>query len=415
MNEPGAATIDADLQRRGATGGPSPSATSPHPLPVHSGATAERYFAQHVQGAVFPLAAGLLLYGWRALIVVGVVMGSAIAAAGVWRRVGRRGRDLSTPHAAYLALLLALTLPAHLGSLANLSSGRSAFWLLPAAGVLLVIILWLLRGMAGTAVHPVVAAYLVLVPTFNTLLVPHHVLHRDRLFIGDVLSAPTDPAPAAAAPWWSNRGRSGGGDAANVARPASESLLAYTLGRREMPDRGAILLTGLLRDRLPPLEDLVMAGNPGPIGTSSAIFVIVGGLFLMYRGVISWRIPVVIVLAAFVALLVLPIPVAITDAGPRWSWVPMREPSVGWAVAVTFANYQLTASPLLFVAFFLATSPNVRPIARRGRATFAVMTGVLAAAMQLYVSVAWGPYVALLVASLVTPIADKLYQARPLA
>jgi Na+-translocating ferredoxin:NAD+ oxidoreductase RnfD subunit len=414
MSTPIAATTHADVQQHPAAS-PSPSPSGGPSQIVHSGGTVERYYAQHFQGAVFPLAAGLLLYGWRSLIVVAVVMASAAAAAAVWRRVGRRGRDLAPSHAAWLALLLSLTLPAHLGSLQGMPGARASFWLLPAAGVLLVIVLWLLRGVAGTAVHPVLATYLILVPVFQELLVPRVVLERDKLFLGDVLDAPADAIPHGTSPWWLTRGPAGDHDAIRVGAPASESLLAYTLGRRELPDRGAILLTGLLRDRLPPLEDLVMAGNPGPIGTSSVIFVVVGGLFLMYRGVIDYRIPLLIVLAAFVTLLVLPIPIAITDGGPRWSWLAAREPSVGWAVGVTFVNYQLAASPLLFTAFFLATSPTVRPITRRGRTAFAMTTGCLSAVMQLYVSVSWGPYVALLIACVLTPLADRFLQPRPLA
>jgi Na+-transporting NADH:ubiquinone oxidoreductase subunit NqrB len=317
-------------------------------------------------------------------------------------------------HATWLALLLALALPPHLGTLAGAHSPRAAFWLLPAAGMLIAIALWVLRGVAGTALHPVVVAYLVLVPIGHQLLVPHHVLQREHLFVGDVLDAPAEAAPAGANPWWFTRGRTAG-HAAIRAVPASESLLAYTLGRRELGERGVMLLPGLLRDRLPPLEDLVMAGNPGPIGTSSVIFVIVGGLFLLYRGVIDYRIPLLIVASAFVALLVLPIPVAITDIGPRWSWLAMREPSVGWAVAITFANYQLAASPLMFTAFFLATSPTVRPITRRGRTIYAIAIGVVAAVMQLYISVSWGPYAALLLVGLFAPVADWFFQPRPLA
>jgi Na+-translocating ferredoxin:NAD+ oxidoreductase RnfD subunit len=131
--------------------------------------------------------------------------------------------------------------------------------------------------------------------------------------------------------------------------------------------------------------------------------------------VIDYRIPLLIVAAAFVTLLVLPIPVAITDIGPRWSWLAMREPSVGWAVAVTFANYELAASPLMFTAFFLATSPTVRPITRRGRTLYALAIGALAAVMQVYVSVTWGPYAALLLVGLLTPVADRFFPPRPLA
>lgn len=402
-----------------AAGNPPPTRHSAKstPLPralVHSGGNLEHYYAQHFQGAVFPLAAGLLFYGWRALLTVTLVLASAAAAGRIWHCIGRRGRDMTMLHTMWVALLLAMTLPPHLFSFTHLSI-QSPVWILPAAGTLLGFILWLVRGPAGTAIHPAVITYLLLAAAFHAAMVPHDVLQRERLFVGDVLDTALDAAPPGGAnPWWLTRPRTVGHDAIRTT-PTSEALERYTSVRREPNERGTLLLQGLLRDRLPPLEDLVMAGNPGPIGTSSAIFVITGGLFLLYRGVIDWRIPMLVIISAFAALLILPIPVAITDIGARWAWLAMREPAVGWAVAITFANYQMAASPLLFMAFFLATSPQVRPISGRGRILFAVITGVLAAAMQLYVSVAWGPYLALLLVGLLTPIADRAFQPRPLA
>ena len=94
---------------------------------------------------------------------------------------------------------------------------------------------------------------------------------------------------------------------AETAEPASEVLTRYTSGR-EQPPRGWLSLQSLLLDKLPPLEDLIVGGHPGPFGTSSAIAVIIGGLMLLYRGLIDFRIPLLILLAAFAALLVLPIP-----------------------------------------------------------------------------------------------------------
>lgn len=382
---------------------------------VHSGATVERYYTEHFRGAVFPIAAGLLLYGWRALLVIAVVVATTAATTRVMRQVGRRGRDLSVAHAAWLGTLFALMLPAHLGTLRGLPYPDAPFWLLPAAGMLLAVVLWVTRGLAGGALHPVVVSYLLLVPGFEAMLSPQHVLQRDHLFVGDVLDAGALPAAAGsgADAWWF-RHATDPAHAAVRARPASEALLSYTWGD-EAPDRGALLLQGMLRDRVAPLEDLVVAGNPGPIGTSSVIFVIVGGLFLLYRGVIDSRIPLLIVLVAFVALLVLPVPVSITEQGPRWSWMAFREASVGWAVAITFANYELAASPAAFMACFLATYPPVRPMTRRGRTLFAVAIGLLTAALQLHVSVSWGPYVALLCAGIITPLAERWFQPRPLA
>jgi Na+-transporting NADH:ubiquinone oxidoreductase subunit NqrB len=261
----------------------------------------------------------------------------------------------------------------------------------------------------------VLVAYLLLSALFVAELRPDCVLQRHRLLSGDVRDCAGPQAAGAAAtpePWY-RRPLVAGHDAV-FAPSVAERLIAYTRGASR-PERGMLRLQGLLSERLPPLEDLIVGGQPGAIGTSSAVAVIVGGLFLLYRGVIDFRIPLLIVASAFVALLILPIPIAITDIGPRWSWLAMREASVGWAVAVTFANYQIVASPLMFTAFFLATSPTVRPITRRGRTLFAIAVGVLAAAMQLYVSVAWGPYAALLIVGLFTPLADALFQPKPLA
>jgi hypothetical protein len=98
---------------------------------------------------------------------------------------------------------------------------------------------------------------------------------------------------------------------------------------------------------------------------------------------------------AYAAILILPIPVAIHEitgeATRHWHWLAMRQPSIGSALAVTFANYEVMASPLLFTAFFLATSPAIRPLARRGRVIYALLVGALSARQQLYVSVSVGP------------------------
>jgi Na+-translocating ferredoxin:NAD+ oxidoreductase RnfD subunit len=92
----------------------------------------------------------------------------------------------------------------------------------------------------------------------------------------------------------------------------------------------------------------------------------------------------------------------------------MRAHSVGPALAITFANYEVMASPLLFCAFFLATAPSVRPMARRARTIYALLIGTFAAIFQLYVSVSIGPYLALLAVSLATPTLDKLFPPRTL-
>jgi electron transport complex protein RnfD len=206
--------------------------------------------------------------------------------------------------------------------------------------------------------------------------------------------------------------------------PAAARLFAYTSGQKR-PGRSWASLESLLRDEMPPLEDLIIGGQPGPIGATCAVAIIIGGLFLLYRGVIDFRVPVSIFVGAFVALLTLPIPIRITDNGPDFRWFAFRSHSVlsaagpryeqvGWAKAITFANYEIMVGPMLLMIFFIATAPALRPMARRARVLYGLLVGVLAASMQLYVSISYGPYLALLIISLVTPACDRFFKPHPL-
>ncbi len=365
----------------------------------------------HLLGVALPLTAGALLFGWRALIVVGGVIASAMLAVAVWRRIGVRGQQLRFAHVAWLAALVALMLPAQLASTVRDADGDLPWLVLPAAGFSLVILMWLVGGLGAGRIHPGLVTYLLLVALFGGLLFPHYVLRRERVFVGDLLKATPVEFHDELNDSWLTRPKGGKYDSEQVI-PPSYSLLQYTTGR-ERPPRGWLPIQGLLRDEMPPLEDLIIGGQPGPIGVASRIGVIVGGLFLLYRGLIDVRIPIIICIVAFIGFLVLPVPSVIADK-PQWHWLILHNPDVGIATAVTFANYEMMASPVLFMAFFLATAPAVRPVTRPARLIYAALIGLLAAAGQLYGSVDYGPYVALLLASLVGPPLDWLFRPRPL-
>jgi Na+-translocating ferredoxin:NAD+ oxidoreductase RnfD subunit len=64
--------------------------------------------------------------------------------------------------------------------------------------------------------------------------------------------------------------------------------------------------------------------------------------------------------------------------------------------------------------FFLATAPALRPMAQRARILYGLLVGVLAAGLQLYVSISYGPYLALLIISLITPACDRVFKPHPL-
>jgi len=368
------------------------------------------YYLTHILAAVFPACAGVLLYGWRGAVTVVGVVGSAAAALVIWRRIGPRGRTLHYSHAIWFALLLALMLPAELAS-AGAPGGVAPWPIIPLAGLLVVILLWMLGGMGGGYVHPVIAAYLLMIFCFEPMLIPHRILNRDHVAAGDLFhSSVPDSRTLLAQPWIS---RLHNESDATYQEPAAEVLVNYTSGRASPARRQWLPLYGLLRDSMPPLEDFVIAGQPGPLGASSVIAVVIGGLFLLYRGLVDFRIPLIGCVAAYAALLILPIPSVIANE-PVWHWMPIRTADIGRAVGITFVNYEIMVSPLIFTAFFLATAPSIRPMTRRGRAVFAFVFGITAAAFQLYVSVAYGPYLALLIVSLLTPELDRWFKVKPL-
>jgi Na+-translocating ferredoxin:NAD+ oxidoreductase RnfD subunit len=400
-------------------GGRIPRATSSRLL-THGGITIPHFFAMHVTGACFPLVAGLLLYGWRAAISIGVVLITSALAVVVWRRIGARGGQLRYSHSLWLALLLALTLPPHLLTDTFRMRGENtiATWpLLPAAGLMIIPLIWLLGGLGSGRLNPVLIANLLLVALFGGLLTPHQTLQRSRIVVGDVMDFKRSEMDEPVRGRWISAPPNPGHDAVRITNLASERLIEYTSPWHAPPKQFTSLET-LLRDGMPPLEDLIVGGHPGPIGISCQIAVIIGGLFMLYRGVIDHRIPLLIILSMYVAILVLPVPIEIEISGRemvrQWHWLAVRQPNVGAALGVTFANYEVMGSPLLFTAFFLATSSAIRPLARRGRTVFAILVGVLSAASQLYISVSVGPYIALLIAGVLAAGLDRFFKPRTL-
>ena len=399
---------------------PEPSTSQPRlSAPIRSesgGRNFPRFYIVHMLGSVFPLTAGAILYGWRAMAVLLLALASTLFFTLVWQRIGRRGGSLHIPHAIWLAILLTMMLPPHLlvgRDIKDLHAGGTVWMIVPAACLLMVMLLWLTGGVGFSRVHPLLITQLILVLFFYQYLHPHLVLHRSRLLTGDLQNAMHNDVITEAirsVPWIASRDDPPT-DAIYVPQVASQQLIEYTRLKGKS-NYGWISVEGLVRDAMPPLEDLVVGGHPGPIGASSAIAVIIGGLFLLYRGLIDYRIPLVAVIIAFFALLLLPVPAAIRETGAQWR--PLVLARIDVTTMVTFANYQLMASPLLLMLFFLATSPSICPMGRKAKVVFAIALGLLTAALQLYLSCSFGPYVALLLAGLLGPWLDEIFRTRPL-
>jgi len=307
--------------------------------------------------------------------------------------------------------LLTLMLPPHLlanRAIPQMNIETTTWMILPAAALLLVILLWLVGGVGFSRIQPVVMTYLVLLILFHSTLSPKLVLHNSKLMSGDILDADFVQVDAARRrePAWIYDRHIPRVDAVYVPATASDQLTEYLAGGRTQQRLRRSLET-LIRDAMPPLEDLVVGGQPRPIGMGSAIAVLIGGLFLLYRGLIDYRVPALVLGAAYVMFFLLPVPIVIDEAGAQWRPLLFPRGRLDWPTIITFANYQLMASPLIFMAFFLATEPSLRPVHRRARTMYGIALGTAAAAGQLYLSVASGAYVGLMIVGVFVPWMEK--------
>src|SRR6266542_2222272 len=100
--------------------------------PLRGQVGVRRFFLMHVLALVFPVTAGITLYGWRANATLGITLGAAVVCLGIWRNVGMQGRRISFTHGFWLALLLGCMLPAHLATFTYPRAATVYVWAVPA-------------------------------------------------------------------------------------------------------------------------------------------------------------------------------------------------------------------------------------------------------------------------------------------
>ena len=138
--------------------------------------------------------------------------------------------------------------------------------------------------------------------------------------------------------------------------------------------------------KLPPLSALFMGSVGGSLGETCVPALVLGGLFLIWRGHIDWRIPVGYI--ATVGVLT-----GIYGA-------IMGYPS-------DFALYHLCAGGLMIGAFFMATDWVTSPITKKGRLIYAICLGILTSLIRLRGSYTEGVCYSILMMNMATPFIDK--------
>lgn len=139
------------------------------------------------------------------------------------------------------------------------------------------------------------------------------------------------------------------------------------------------------------LVPALLGSSAGSLGETSELLLLLGGLWLLFRRVIHWEIP----LSMLLGVLVL--------AAIAHQIDPARYPG---------GLYHLASGGLLLGALFIATDPVTSPVSRKGRLIFGAGCGVL-----VYVIRTWGSFpeavaFAVLFMNALSPLIDRYWRPR---
>ncbi|MFV0520701.1 MAG: RnfABCDGE type electron transport complex subunit D [Lachnospirales bacterium] len=265
--------------------------------------------------------AGIFFYGLPALLTVFLAVGSAILFEYLFQKVTNRPITISDFSAVVTGLLLAMNLPATV----------SPF--IPIVGSFFAIIVakQLFGGLGQNFINPALAGRAFLLTSYPTEMTKW-TTPVNNIF--------------------------GGFDAVASATPLS----------------GSVDVT---------LLDALLGNIGGCIGETSAIALLLGAAYLLYKQIINWKIPTFYIGTTFILTLLF------------------------GGVSITTAFTELFFGGLILGAFFMATDYSSSPVTPKGQIIFAIGCGILTAVIRMFGGYPEGVSYSILLMNLAVPLIDR--------
>jgi len=140
------------------------------------------------------------------------------------------------------------------------------------------------------------------------------------------------------------------------------------------------------------IMDLFLGRTGGSVGETSAVLILLGGLYLAYRGYLNWRIPVSI----FATVALFGIVLA----------------SIGYERYPGGPLFLLGAGGLMLGAVYMATDMVTSPVTNKGAWIFGLGVGVLVALIRVWGGLSEGMMYAILLMNMLVPYINKKTQPR---
>lgn len=157
---------------------------------------------------------------------------------------------------------------------------------------------------------------------------------------------------------------------------------------------GATPLAMIKAGENPDLLTLFLGFHGGCIGEVSALAILIGGLYLIVKKVISVRIPLTYILSTLV-------------------FVALINVVSGNDITITYLTGQLLSGGLLVGAFFMATDYATSPITAKGQIIYGIILGLMTALFRVLGSSAEGVSYAIIIGNLLVPIIEKITVPKP--
>lgn len=300
--------------------------SSPH---IRSGATTRKIMLDVILALVPAAIAAVIVFGPRALLIMAVTIASCVLSEYICRRVMKRENTIGDLSAVVTGLLLAFNLPVTINPLMAAFGGMVA----------IVVVKQMFGGIGQNFVNPALTARIILMNSFPTPMTtwakPFYYLHTS--------------------------------DAITTASPLN------------------LLKQGASIDQLPSYLNMFVGDRAGCLGETCALALILGGIYLVVRKVISPVIPLCYIGTAAVLSAVM-----------------------GRNVLI-----DLLSGGLMLGAIFMATDYTTSPITTKGKVIFAIGCGVITMLIRNFGSLPEGVSYSIVVMNIIVPLIDSA--TRPVA
>ncbi|MBQ4581159.1 MAG: RnfABCDGE type electron transport complex subunit D [Clostridia bacterium] len=300
--------------------------SSPH---LRDKATSQRIM-QEVCLALAPAGiAGIILYGLNAALLIAICVITCVLSEFVWQKATKQPVTISDWSAVVTGLLLAYNLPA-----------TAPWWVAVVGSILaIVVVKQFFGGIGSNFMNPALTARAILFISWSGIM-------------GSYPKAQPFQFTA---------------DAVTGATPLATLNGGSTEGIK--------------------LMDLLLGNQGGVLGETCAIAIILGGVYLLVRGIADWRIPASFIGTVFVCYL-------LKDGAEM-------------------ALFQLLSGGLLLGAFFMATDYATSPISKLGRVVFGIGCGFFLFLIRAFANYPEGCSFAILFMNVATPMIDRFTMPRP--